>query len=206
MAAPQGGYPPQEGYGQPAGYESPSQQAAGLAPAPAQHGGRKKRAYAGEAFELGSGANAGLGGQLPAGGTYGGYPAQPQAAGYQQPVYGADPTQMQAAAQGYAAPAAPAVAQMTQQFGAMGVTDPHLMPPQPVPQAAQAPRPVLNHLYPTDLLTQPFNAAELDYPPPPIVLPQGVCTGIGEVLVSVLLVTDSLLDQCLSLPYCQLPP
>ncbi|KAB8260455.1 protein transport protein sec24 [Aspergillus pseudonomiae] len=173
MAAPQGGYPPQEGYGQPAEYESPSQQAAGLAATPAQHGGRKKRAYAGEAFEFGSGANAGLGGQLPAGGTYGGYPAQPQAAGYQQPVYGADPTQMQAAAQGYAAPAAPAVAQMTQQFGAMGVTDPHLMPPQPVAQAAQAPRPVLNHLYPTDLLTQPFNVAELDYPPPPIVLPQG---------------------------------
>jgi protein transport protein SEC24 len=195
MASPQGGYPPQEGYGQPAGYGSPSEQLAGLAPgasAPAQHGGKKKRAYAGEAFDFGSGANAALGGQMPAGGTYGGYPAQPPAAGYQQPAYGADPTQMQAAAQGYAPPAAPAVAQMTQQFGAMGVTDPHLMPPQAAPQPVQAPRPVpLNQLYPTDLLTQPFNVAELDYPPPPIVLPPGVCTGIRKVLLFVWPITDN---------------
>lgn len=181
MAAPQGGYPPQEGYGQPADYGSPVQQPAGLAagaPAQGQAGGRKKRVYAGEAFDFGSGANAALGGQLPAGGSYGAYPPQPQAAGYQQPMYGADPTQMQAAAPGYAAPASPQVTQMTQQFGAMGMTDPHLLPPQPVAQApqAQAPRAVpLNQLYPTDLLTQPFNVAELDYPPPPIVLPPGVC-------------------------------
>jgi protein transport protein SEC24 len=165
MAAPQGGYPPQEGYGQPAAYGSPTQQ---QAPTPVQHGGKKKRAYAGEAFEFGSGANAALGGQLPAGGSYGAYPQQQ--AGYQQPAaYGADP------AQAYAAPAAPGVAQMTQQFGAMGMTDPHLLPPQPAPQAPQAPRTVpLNQLYPTDLLSQPFNVAELDYPPPPIVLPPGV--------------------------------
>ena len=59
---------------------------------------------------------------------------------------------------------------MTQQFGGMGMADPNQMQPQ-------APRPVpLNQLYPTDLLTQPFNVAELDYPPPPIVLPPGVCT------------------------------
>lgn len=181
MAAPQGGYPPQEGYGQPAGYGSPVQQPAGLAagaPAQGQAGSRKKRVYAGEAFDFGSGANAALGGQLPAGGSYGAYPPQPQAAGYQQPMYGADPTQVQAAAPGYAAPVSPQVAQMTQQFGAMGMTDPHLLPPQPVAPApqAQAPRAVpLNQLYPTDLLTQPFNVAELDYPPPPIVLPPGVC-------------------------------
>ncbi|EAL89123.2 COPII subunit [Aspergillus fumigatus] len=179
MASQQGGYPPQEGYGQPAGYGSPTQQHAGMAagaPVQGHAGGKKKRAYAGEAFEIGSGANAALGGQLPAGGSYGAYPPQPQAAGYQQPVYGADPSQMNAAAPGYTAPVTPGIAQMTQQFGAMGVTDPHLMPPQP-PQAAvapQAPRPVpLNQLYPTDLLTQPFNVAELDYPPPPIVLPPG---------------------------------
>jgi protein transport protein SEC24 len=43
------------------------------------------------------------------------------------------------------------------------------------PQMAQAARPaVLNQLYPTDLLTQPFNATELDLPPPPIILPQNV--------------------------------
>lgn len=169
MASPQGGYPPQEGYDQhPAGYGAPVEQP-GEAAAPQAHaGGKKKRAYAGQAFEFGSGANAALGGQPPAGAAYGAYP-QPQ----QQPVYGADPTQM---AQGYAPPVAPGVAQMTQQFGAMGVTDPHLMPPQAAPQAPQAPRAVpLNQLYPTDLLTQPFNVAELDYPPPPIVLPPGVC-------------------------------
>lgn len=167
MASPQGGYPPQEGYGQqPVAYGAPVQQP-GEAPAPQVHtGGRKKRAYAGEAFEFGSGANAALGGQPPAGGAYGAYPSQ-------QPAYGADPSQM---AQGYAPPVAPGVAQMTQQFGAMGVTDPHLMPPQQAPQAPQAPRAVpLNQLYPTDLLTQPFNVAELDYPPPPIVLAPGVC-------------------------------
>ncbi|KKK20088.1 hypothetical protein ARAM_000821 [Aspergillus rambellii] len=165
MASPQGGYPPQEGYGQPV-----PQQAAGAPPAAAQGqaAGKKKRAYAGEAFEFGSGANAALGGQLPAGGSYGAYHPPQQ----QQPAYGVDPSQM---AQGYAPPAAPGVAQMTQQFGAMGVTDPHLMPPQAAPQpASQAPRPVpLNQLYPTDLITQPFNVAELDYPPPPIVLPPG---------------------------------
>lgn len=178
MAAPQGGYPPQEGYGQPASYvapASPPQQDAGLAagaPAPAAAGGRKKRTYAGEAFEFGSGANAALGGQQQAGGNYGAYPAQAPAVGYQQPVYGAEPTQAQPAVSGYAPPVAPGVPQMTQQFGAMGVTDTQPMPPQP----AQAPRPVaLNQLYPTDLLTQPFNVAELDYPPPPIVLPPNVC-------------------------------
>lgn len=172
MAAPQGGYPPQEGYGQPGGgYGSPVEQPAGTPPpaAQGQPGGKKKRAYAGQAFEFGSGANAALGGQPVAGGAY----PQPQAQApmYQQPMYGADPSQMQPAAPGYPA-AAPPVAQMTQQFGAMGMGDPHQMQPQ----SAQVPRPVpLNQLYPTDLLTQPFSAAELDYPPPPIILPPGVC-------------------------------
>lgn len=205
MASQQGGYPPQEGYGQPAGYGSPTQQHAGMAagaPVQGHAGGKKKRAYAGEAFEIGSGANAALGGQLPAGGSYGAYPPQPQAAGYQQPVYGADPSQMNAAAPGYTAPVTPGIAQMTQQFGAMGVTDPHLMPPQP-PQAAvapQAPRPVpLNHLYPTDLLTQPFNVAELDYPPPPIVLPPGVCHSHGPVQ-EVKLLTASFSRQAFTHP------
>ncbi|OJJ82795.1 COPII subunit SEC24 [Aspergillus glaucus CBS 516.65] len=167
MEAPQGGYPPQEGYGQPVGYGSPQP-----GQPPQGQAGRKKRVYAGESFEFGSGANAALGGQMPAGGSYG-YPPQP-VAGYQQPVaqpmYGADPaSQMQPMAQGYAPPVAPGVAQMTQQFGAMGMADPHQMAPQP----AQA-RPVsLNQLIPTDLLSQPFNVAELDLPPPPIILPPG---------------------------------
>jgi protein transport protein SEC24 len=43
------------------------------------------------------------------------------------------------------------------------------------PQGAQPPRPaVLNQLYPTDLLSQPFNVSELDLPPPPIALPPNV--------------------------------
>lgn len=165
MEAPQGGYPPHEGYGQPVGYGSPQPGQ----PPQGQAGGRKKRVYAGESFEFGSGANAALGGQMPAGGSYGYPPQQPVA----QPMYGADPAaQMQPVAQGYAPPVAPGVAQMTQQFGGMGLADPNQMPQQP-----QAPRPVpLNQLIPTDLLSQPFNAAELDLPPPPIVLPPGVCS------------------------------
>lgn len=178
MAAPQGGYPPQEGYGQQPGYgtpASPIQQTAGLAPgAHSQHaGGKKKRAYAGEAFEFGSGANAALGGQPLAGGAYGAPPPQPQPMVYQQPVYGADPSQIQPAISGYAPPAASGVAQMTQQFSAMGVADPHQMPQQPG-QAPPRPAIPLNQLYPTDLIAQPFNVAELDYPPPPIVLPPNV--------------------------------
>ncbi|KAF7713641.1 Protein transport protein [Penicillium ucsense] len=177
MAAPQGGYPPQEGYAQP-GYGSPDpalQQPSAVPPQgapPTGAGGKKKRAYAGEAFGFGSGANAALGGQPTAGGAYGAYPPQPPVAGYQQPTYGAEPVPMQPAAQGYAAPSDPNVAQMTQQFGGMGMSEPHHMPPAPAEPAVYSQRHVpLNQLYPTDLISQPFNVAELDYPPPPIVLP-----------------------------------
>lgn len=181
MAAPQGGYPPQGGYDLP-GYGSPDpalqqQSATPPQPAPATGaGGKKKRAYAGEAFGFGSGANAALGGQPPAGGAYGAYPPQPPVAGYQQPAFGADPAPMQPVAQGYGAPVDPTVTQMTQQFGGMGVSEPHHMPPAPMQPAAQPQRHVqLNQLYPTDLISQPFNVAELEYPPPPIVLPPQVC-------------------------------
>ncbi|KAJ6170989.1 hypothetical protein N7470_000056 [Penicillium chermesinum] len=87
------------------------------------------------------------------GGAYGAFPQQPAAVGYQQPVYGTDPGQMQTAPLQYAPPA-PDVGGMTQQFGGMGMAEPHHMPP-PQQQAA------------------PFNVAELDYPPPPIILPPG---------------------------------
>ncbi|OJJ49158.1 hypothetical protein ASPZODRAFT_129561 [Penicilliopsis zonata CBS 506.65] len=170
MASPQGGYPPQEGYGQPVGYGTPPPPSdpAATAPAPhAAHGGKKKRVYAGQAFELGSGANAALGGQQQGGGSYGAYPPAP-AAGYQQPMYGVDPNQGQPAVAGYAPPAPSGVAQMTQQFGAMGMADQQQAAPQPVQVPQSVP---LNQLYPTDLLAQPFNVAELDYPPPPIILP-----------------------------------
>ncbi|KAJ5898786.1 hypothetical protein N7495_003530 [Penicillium taxi] len=176
MAAPQGGYPPQEGYAQP-GYDSPAPAQQSPAPAqPAPHAapsGKKKRAYAGEAFEFGSGANAALGGQQTAGGAYGAYPQQAQPAGYQQPVYNADPNQMQQASAGYPAPAAD-VAQMTQQFGGMGMSEPHHMPAVPPLAPVQPAQNIqLNQLYPTDLISQPFSVAELDYPPPPIIVPAG---------------------------------
>lgn len=65
---------------------------------------------------------------------------------------------------------------MTQQFGGMGMAEPHHMPPPQQQPAIPPQRPVqLNQLYPTDLISQPFNVAELDYPPPPIILPPGVC-------------------------------
>lgn len=82
-----------------------------------------------------------------------------------------DATQAQPAAAGYASPVPPGIAQVTQQFGAMGVADTAQMPPQPMPAPRQVP---LNQLYPTDLLAQPFNVAELDYPPPPVILPPNV--------------------------------
>jgi protein transport protein SEC24 len=190
MAAPQGGYPPQEGYGQQAppapGYGSPASPPPPPGSVPAQAGGKKKRAYAGEAFDFGSGANAALGGQQPGGGNYtGAYAAQAAVAGYTPAGYGPDPAagyvspqpvgvgEYQPPTAGYPAPSAAGIAQVTQQFGQLGVSDPHQLPPQLPPQ--QVPRAIpLNQLYPTDLLTQPFNVAELDYPPPPIILPPNV--------------------------------
>jgi protein transport protein SEC24 len=46
--------------------------------------------------------------------------------------------------------------------------------PAAQPQQAAARPAVLNQLYPTDLLNQPFNVAELELPPPPIILPPNV--------------------------------
>lgn len=195
MAAPHGNYPPQEGYGQPAqpydqaGYQNATSPPPGAGPAqPAAGAGKKKRAYAGQAYEFGAGANAALGGQPQAGGAYPQQPAQ----GYpQQPAYDATAAQpgFVGAAPGYGQPEAPAVggyqppapgypgaqapgvAGLTQQFGQMGVSgQPQVVQPQTTAQQF-AP---LNQLYPTDLLHQPFNVAELDYPPPPVILPPNV--------------------------------
>ncbi|KAI7305023.1 hypothetical protein KC315_g14889, partial [Hortaea werneckii] len=91
MATPQPPYQdgaPEEGgqYSQNGAYGEPQQ----TGPAPAA-GGKKKRAYAGQAYEFGAGANAAMGGAPPAGAPYAGPPA-PAAAGYgypaQQPAYG----------------------------------------------------------------------------------------------------------------------
>jgi protein transport protein SEC24 len=93
-----------------------------------------------------------------------GYPIQ-QPVQPQQPAYGGYP----APDQGYAAPpaAAPGVGGITQGMGQMNIG----AQPQ---QQGQAPRAAMNQLYPTDLLNQPFNATELDLPPPPITLPPNV--------------------------------
>ena len=100
-----------------------------------------------------------------------GYGAQPQyggGVGYQAP---------DAAYPGPGAPG-PGVAGITQGMGQMGFSG---QPGQPQMAAAQPGQPqggvrpaVLNQLYPTDLLNQPFNVAELELPPPPIILPPSV--------------------------------
>jgi protein transport protein SEC24 len=192
---PQPGPPGEDGYGQqpPAGpnyenYEANSPP--GVAPAPPQGqaaAGRKKRAYAGQAYEFGAGANAALGGQQQAGGAapYSGYSVQQDAAGYPQGGYQQNPVAAQQnttpmypgqeAMGGYQPPAtgypAPGVAGVTQQFGQMDISQ--KPPVAAAPQQSQR-APVLNQLYPTDLSNQPFNVAELDYPPPPAILPPNV--------------------------------
>lgn len=199
---PPQGYPQQEQYGEQ--QPQPGFGAAAPAPAEEHqdsHGGKKKkRGYAAQAYDFGAGGNAALGGQPPnpenfapvGAPAYGGYPApgeqpaytgnqpytdspQPPAAstfgqsalsglgGYQAP---------QQAQTGYPGPGAPPtgdVGGITQGMGQMGIA----------PQAGQAgagaiPRVALNQLYPTDLLNQPFNVAELELPPPPIILPPNV--------------------------------
>ena len=188
MANPQG-YPPQ-GYPQ----EAYDQSAQTPVPAQGQVPAKKKRAYAGQAFEFGSGANAGLAAtQTPPPGAP--YAAAQPAAGYgygapvqQQPAAYPDPQQQQAAAAypaptgGYQAPdayAAPGgVPAMTQQFSQMGMA-----PQQQQQQAAQAPQQPaavaqrLNPLQPVDISVQgaPFHVSDLDLPPPPIILPPNVC-------------------------------
>lgn len=172
-------------------------------PTPGPAGDRKKRRnYAGQAYEFGAGGNAALGGQQQAGGAYGGgYSGQQDAAGYPQggyqqtpaavqqgqtPMYGNQegagyPGYQAAGQQGYQQPGTPNVAGVTQQFGQLDMSQ----KPTPAPQQAQQQpgqpqqgRPqALNQLYPTDLQNQPFNVAELDYPPPPAILPPNVSGG-----------------------------
>lgn len=196
MAASQGGYPPQDGYAQnpgeqydPAQYNagSPPGTAAGTAAAPVAPGGRKKRAYAGQAYDFGAGANAALGGQQQGGGAYeGGFNQQAHEAGYPQGGYqqsAAAPAQTPGIGQqpvvagdggyqppgpAYPAQQRPGINTMTQQFSQMD------MGQKPAPAASTARPLALNQLYPTDLLNTPFNVAELDYPPPPAILPQNV--------------------------------
>jgi protein transport protein SEC24 len=189
-------YPAQDGYAQPQEHYasvSPLGTAPGATPpaAPGQ-GGRKKRAYAGQAYEFGAGPNSALGGQQQGGAGYSGFSQQQHEAGYPQGGYQQTPAAGQqgqvplyghqegGAAGGYQPPApaypvagaAPAVGGgvggITQQFGQMDMSQ------KPAPQAAPQRAPVLNQLYPADLLNQPFNVQELDYPPPLAILPPNV--------------------------------
>lgn len=212
-------YPPQ-GYQDPAQYgqeiaqqydgtpQPAYDQQAATPPVPGAAPAKKKRAYAGQAFDFGAGANAG---QPPAAGAVPGvqpaaygYPQQPQQAvpqpqmGYPQPAYGdvtAQAPQAAYAQPGYGAPtgyqppepAYPAqgatsmlqggVAGVTQQFAQMGMgqqpqqQQQQQQPAQPA-QAAQR----LNPLVPVDISVQgqPFHVADLDLPPPPVILPPNV--------------------------------
>lgn len=132
---------------------------------------------------------------------YGGYPQQEFQPGYASPTpagYGAQgypaPGQITGAAAaaapagvgGYqspdqyypsgAAPAAQGVSGITAGMQGMNMGG----VPQPLQQQPQQQaRLVLNQLYPTDLLNQPFNVSELDLPPPPCILPPNVSLSDG---------------------------
>ncbi|KID78455.1 Protein transport protein SEC24 [Metarhizium brunneum] len=196
--------PPADGYGQyPGQPEQPEQPAqAGFAPQDASAAApskKKKRGYAAQAFEVGSGANAAVGGQIQGGGqqygmpaaqqpvAYGNYPqpdAQHQAPGpgYQYSQAPVQPQQQvpygyQAPDQGYASagpqPSGPGVAGITQGMGGMQLGGQPQQYQQPGQAFTQQPARVgpLNQLYPSDLMNNPFSVSELDLPPPPIVLP-----------------------------------
>lgn len=106
-----------------------------------------------------------LPGQLP-GQTYGQPPA-PTLGGYQPPDAGYP---------GPGAAQAGGVGGITTGMGQMGISagqQPVASQAAGTQQAATRPL-VLNQLYPTDLLNQPLNVAELELPPPPIILPPNV--------------------------------
>ncbi|KAF7508675.1 COPII subunit [Endocarpon pusillum] len=194
MTTPQGGYPPQDAYAPnpaepynqaPYDATSPPGTAAGVVPAPGAGAGRKKRAYAGQAYDFGAGANSALGGQQQGGGAYeGGFTQQAHEAGYPQGGYqqsAAAPAQTPGIGQppiagvgGYQPPVPvypgqqPGMNSMTQQFSQMDMSQ---KPVSAAPSSTGRPL-ALNQLYPIDLLNTPFNVAELDYPPPPAILPQ----------------------------------
>ena len=122
--------------------------------APAAH--KKKRAYAAQAYDFGAGANVA---QQP----------PPMAPGVPPAMQHPD--------------------QLATQFGQMSFGG---QPQQPMSPQMQAPpqqmqppiaQSALNQLYPTDIMSQPVQAYEIDAPPPPINLPSNVrLYSFGEVL------------------------
>lgn len=201
--------PPNDGYGQFPGhqqqqFEQPAPAGDPQQDAAAAPGKKKKRGYAAQAFDVGSGANAGVAGGGPQFGItpvpqlaqpYGSYPQpdsqQPAAPGFQYPQgYGASqpadqhqqpgpygsypgPEQGYPPPGGAPQPGPPGVSGITQGMGGMQLGGQQQQQQQPL--GAQAPRAgPLNHLYPTDLVNQPFSVSELELPPPPIVLPPNV--------------------------------
>lgn len=180
-------------------YDGAAQQDQDQKSAPA--GKTKRRAYAGQAFDFGSGANSSLAAQgaQPQGQPaqqYGGYPAtaQAQQPAYGQPAYGqpayGEPAPAAAtapygqpaygAAGGYQPPepaypgTQPGVGGITQAFGQMGLGGQAQQSAQPSAQQPAQGSLQLNRLQSTDLISTPFHVSELDLPPPPIVLPPNV--------------------------------
>lgn len=182
------------------GFPSPQQSNEGSYnqdPAPRPQG-KKKRGYATQAFDVGAGANVVQppSSEMPYGQqqneSQGAYPQQQQPYGQQpasgQPAYGGQPgygdySQQPASppghgqgpygqpqgygaqgygAQGYSSPGGG----MSEQFGAMNMNDKQQTRPGAPTQ--------LNRLQTSDLISQPFQASEVDQPPPSIVMPQGV--------------------------------
>lgn len=201
MATPQPGYPPNtepnhEQYQHE--QDDPNQQQ--IPPAPTV-GGRRKRNYAGQAYDFGAGANSALGGQQQGGGAYPGPPGmqpQPQPPpGYAAPAYGSHPASPgMGGAPGYGQshpfpavggyqppdPAYPTHGAPSSQTGMAGVAQgmsnlamggQGQNVPLPMQGHVQG-RPAMNPLIPTDLLNQRLDFSELSRPPPSINLPPNV--------------------------------
>jgi protein transport protein SEC24 len=174
-------YQDQAQYGQDGAAQAGSEQ---VGAQPAASAGKKKRAYAGQAFDFGTGANTSAAAAQPpaAGAPYGGaqpagygYPSQPAQPGYTQPAYGdqgaAAPAAQPAYGQptygapaGYQAPdpgyPAPGVAQAAP-GGVAGVTQQFgqmgfggQQPAQPAPGQGVQPQQRLNPLQPVDISLQ----------------------------------------------------
>lgn len=185
VANTQQGYP-QQAY--PQNMQTPPSSAPPASSMPSGYTGRgRRRGYAEEQYEFGAGANSGL---TPAtnpalGQGMGGYPSQQEQQGQfvspmggmpppmsSQPAYGVPPGLSgvgagNIAAGGYEPPsgyAGPGMGSITQSFGQMGLNQAGgIQKPQPLVQ-----------LFTVDLMQQPFSVAELEFPPPEIVLPPNV--------------------------------